>query len=85
VNSVIKAIRYVIFYLMLWFRGIFMIISRPLAGLFMLGGIIFLLFMGLDKPSISCFIVSFCIFILMQVYDTVLLKINPTDVTYYLK
>lgn len=72
----------IIFYPMMWLRGIFLLVGKVLQGLFLLGAI-FILFAGQGHDyfwtlflTFSGF--SFFFFLLTQFYDQILLKLNPT-------
>lgn len=69
-----------VFYPLLWLRGLLIRVGRFLAGLFMFG-VLLSFFVG-DIPtkiSIAWGLLSFALFMLCQFYDWVLVKLNPTD------
>jgi hypothetical protein len=71
-------LRSLIFYPMLWLRGISGLILMILGGLFLLGGIFTLIGIGLRFQTIMFFGFSFACFMIRQTYDQILLKLNPT-------
>lgn len=71
-------LRIIIFYPMMWLRGLFLWASNVIGGLFFIGGLIFLLG-GFDKwIALMYFGLSFGIFVLKLTYDQILLRLNPT-------
>lgn len=80
-SQLIKILKSVIFYPMLWLRGIFLSIGKFISGLFLLGLILGLLFRAPIGYLIGCGIFSFGSFLLTFFYDQILLKLNPTDTT----
>lgn len=71
-------IRSVIFYPMLWLRGVFLTVAKIIGIIFTVGfletiifprGFILTLLMGL---------LAFSVFMLRQKYDSILLNLNPT-------
>ena len=80
-----RILKAIIFYPMLWLRGIFLLVGRLIGGLFFLGFIIFMCAKLLGVEYVSWWDVglfglfSFVIFLLLQFYDQILLWLNPTD------
>lgn len=77
----IKILKSIIFYPMLWLRGLFKLGFKIISVIFLLGGIIFLIIgseeMGMEN-IILAFVGSFVFFIIGMLYDQILLKLNPT-------
>jgi hypothetical protein len=80
-NQVIKILKSVIFYPMLWLRGLFLRVGKFISGLFLLGLILGLLFRAPIGYLIGCGIFSLGSFLLTFFYDQILLKLNPTGNT----
>ncbi len=77
-------VKVIIFYPMLWLRGLFLLASNILGGFFFIGGLISWI-AGTDKWMILVgFGLSFTFFILRHFYDQILLKLNPTGQELYL-
>ncbi len=75
----------VLFYPMLWLRGIFVRIGRLIAGILLLATIG--LFFSPDIPWDKHVVIgalSFGTFLLCEFYDRILLKLSPNDVNYFL-
>lgn len=80
-----KILKSILFFPLLWLRGLFIRIGRIIAGLFLFGAIGGF-FMG-DLPvtlPIVCGVMSFALFMLCEFYDWLLLKLNPTNTVYIL-
>jgi len=77
----IKILKSIIFYPMLWLRGLFKLGFKIISVLSLIVGVILLL-MGSEEigrnPMIFSFIGSFVFFIIGMLYDQILLKLNPT-------
>lgn len=75
----VKILKSIVFYPLLWLRGIFKGISKFISGAFLLLFIIslFIKQMGLTVKIIFAFF-SFIFFMLAFFYDQILLKLNPT-------
>jgi hypothetical protein len=72
----------IIFYPMMWLRGIFLLVGKVLQGFFLLGALL-ILFAGRGQDYfwpmlLMCSGFSFFFFLLTQFYDQILLKLNPT-------
>ena len=84
--SLLKSI---IFYPMMWLRVPFLMLGKFLAGIFLLGGILFLFIgSGVEGATgliVTCFVLSFVFFLLNIFYDQILLKLNPTGNDLFLK
>lgn len=81
-NKILKLLKSIIFYPMLWLRGVLLGICKIISGVFLLGFIVSL-FYGKSAPlsmKIILGVLSFIFFILSFWYDTLLLKLNPTDI-----
>lgn len=79
-----KALIYLVFYLMLWIRPIFISIGKLIAGFLMLVfimGIIQLFLLPNNigwTRTIGIGVTSFIVFMLTEYYDNILLRLNPT-------
>jgi hypothetical protein len=78
-----KIIISTIFYLMMFFRKPFLIVGKFIGGIFFLGFLI-AIFSGATQMIFACLIISFVFFMLCYFYDTLLLKLNPTNNDLYL-
>ncbi len=75
-----KILQSLLFYPLLWLRGLFIRVGRILAGLLLLGTVLSLFFGGVPvKATIAWAVMSFALFMLCHFYDVVLIKLNPTD------
>lgn len=82
-----RFLKAIIFYPLLWLRGIFMLIGKIIGGLILLSFIICVAgkLLGMLPDEASWWdvgfigLVSFVIFLLLEFYDQILLKHNPTD------
>lgn len=89
-KRIFRPLIFVIFYLMLWMRGIFKLLSNFIAGLSLIVSIIVLIHYFVEGKSEyallgwTAFIVGFIVFLIGNFYDSILLKINPTDKEYTL-
>jgi hypothetical protein len=70
---------------MLWLRGLFTLIGKFLAGFFTLGFLLLLVMRfvyGVKGPPWGAIVASgvfgFVAFLLLEFYDSILLKLNPT-------
>ena len=80
-EQLIKVLKSVVFYPMLWLRGIFRLVGKGLSGLFLLG-LILGLFIHLSVGILILFgVFSLGFFLLTFFYDQILLKLNPTGNT----
>lgn len=77
-KPIVKAIISLIFYPMLWLRGLFQRIGNFLSGFFLLGLILGLFLHAPIGFLIGCGVFSFGFFLLTHFYDQILLKLNPT-------
>lgn len=79
----------VIFYPMMWLRVPFLMVGKFLAGILLIGGLVFLLLgggaEGANSIIIFSFGMSFLFFLLTIFYDQILLKLNPTGNDLFLK
>ena len=80
-SRVIKLLKSLIFYPMLWLRGLFLGVGKFISGFFLLGLILGFLFHAHIGYLIGCGILSFGAFLLTFFYDQILLKLNPTGTT----
>ena len=84
-GSNMRFMKAVIFYPMLWLRGIINLIGRFVAGLFLLGFIFVCCAKLLGVEYVRWWdvgligLMSFVIFLLLEFYDQILLRLNPTD------
>lgn len=81
----LKVVRYMIFYPMLWFRGLSRILLGLLAGLFFIGAII----LTFAKEFFCMDTIMFIVFgmitlIIRELYDEILVRVNPTNMELYL-
>ena len=81
-----KIIKALLFYPLLWLRGIVLRIGRLLSGLCLLGVASMLILKSIDKaPNLEwtqilmSAVMAFAIFMLLEFYDQLLLKLNPTS------
>lgn len=85
----VKIIKSIIFYPMLWLRKIIKVVLKLLSGLSFLSAIAyfvtgFILKISVEtmcKKAVIMLILSFITFIISVLYDLILLKLNPTDTT----
>lgn len=80
----IRVVKGLVFYPMLWLRGILIWLLLALSGLFLLGGIFMWIVTGLEFGTGLMLGLSFVLFLFRQAYDHILIKINPTDNFLYL-
>ncbi|PCE67546.1 hypothetical protein B6G00_04150 [Salinivibrio sp. YCSC6] len=75
----INLLRNIIFYPMLWLRGIFVGLGRLISGLCLIVAVISLFFERLETAmTIWMVVASFGFFMFNMIYDSILLKLNPT-------
>jgi hypothetical protein len=79
----VKDLRGLVFYPLLWLRGLFVVLSRVLSVLGMLaavavGTVSLLSHQNLWPLAGICAASSVLAFLLLELYDTVLLRLNPT-------
>lgn len=79
-----KFIKGLIFYLMLWVRGIFMIVVNPLSFICMIIGFLILYINGLCFSGFFMLGSSFLLFLMGELYDQILAKLNPNDEIKYI-
>lgn len=81
-----KIIKSIIFYPMLWMRGVFITFGKIVSSIMLLG-FIASLFIKEWPLSITLTYLGFGlgVFILMQYYDRIFLKLNPNDSTLILE
>lgn len=77
-----KVLKSLIFYPMMWLRGIFLLAGKVLQVIFLLGAIL-ILFAGQGHDYFWTMLLtfsgfSFFFFLLTHFYDQILLKLNPT-------
>lgn len=76
----INILKGIVFYPLLWLRGILVKLGRLLAGLLLFAALTSLFFDEMPtKLSIAWAVMSFALFMLCHFYDWVLTKLNPTD------
>lgn len=77
---IMKAIKGIIFYPMLFVRGVFIAISK-VAGFMLLFGFFITLFLNGVSWELKLYlvVVAFILFLLRHFYDVILLKLNPTN------
>lgn len=84
-----KILKALIFYPMLWLRGIFLTIGSIASRLLLIIAIAVLLFTQSSQHNewvaYILFAASFGFFLLNHFYDLILLKLNPTDCELYLE
>ena len=84
-RMLVKIIKSLIFYPMLWLRTIFKFVLNCIAVLSFLMSILNIVNVGglsRDYSSFALFLgISFVAFLLSFLYDIILLKLNPTDIT----
>lgn len=74
-----KIVKSVIFYSMMWLRGISSMLLGIIGGLSLLSGIGWFFVKGiLFEGTWICLVGSFICFMLREYYDHLLLKLNPT-------
>lgn len=81
----IKILSYMIFYPMLWFRGISRVLLGILGSLFFIGAIILTFakeFFCMD--TIMFIIFGLITFTVREIYDSILLKVKPEDMDLFL-
>ncbi|CAK3333889.1 conserved hypothetical protein [Vibrio crassostreae] len=70
----------VVFYPLLWLRGLLIRIGRLIAGLLLFSALLSALMGELPTQiSITFAVMSFALFMLCHFYDWILIKLNPTD------
>lgn len=83
-----KILTGIIFYPMLWLRGIFFAISTLLSGFLLLMAVFWFVVNPeheFSKPVLMPLGLAFLLFMFRWVYDEILLKLNPTDHVLYLE
>ena len=76
----INVLKGIVFYPLLWLRGIVIKVGRLLAGLLLFAALLSLWVGDIPtKISIAWAVMSFALFLLCHFYDWVLIKLNPTD------
>ena len=80
-STMLKFIKGLLFYLMLWIRSIFMIVVRPLSFICMIIGILILYINGTCFSGLFMIGGSFSLFLIGELYDQILLKLNPNKTT----
>ncbi|HFU0470685.1 TPA: hypothetical protein ACGTTL_002458 [Vibrio parahaemolyticus] len=76
----------IIFYPLLWLRGLLIKIGRFLAGFLLLAALVTAFLPEIDKAFTTILaVMSFTLFMLCHFYDWVLLKLNPTGHTLILE
>lgn len=83
-STMLKFIKGLLFYLMLWIRSIFMIVVRPLSFICMIIGFLILYINGTCFSGLFMIGSSFSLFLIGELYDQILLKLNPNKTTYNL-
>lgn len=78
ISTIIYCLRSLLFYPLLFLRGIFLNVSKFLIGLTFLAFITTLLFKAPSKMTIIFISISFSLFLLSFFYDLLLIKLNPT-------
>lgn len=76
----------VLFYPMLWFRAIVLIVGRFVSSVGMIAAVIMALVSCLTIHRLwleagLCTLGSFIIFLMLQIYDSILFRLNPTGRT----
>lgn len=84
--SCMNFLKALLFYPLLWLRGLVLAIGRVLSGLLLLASLIIVIVkLNSDTNNISWLnalipaITGFVIFMIMEFYDQILLKLNPTN------
>ena len=80
--NVLNVLKSILFYPMMWLRGIFLLVGRFLQGFFLLG-LIMVIFIGRGQEYFWMLLFtfaggSFSFFLLTRFYDQILLRLNPT-------
>lgn len=87
-ERMVKMMKSMIFYPMLWLRGLITILLRMLSGLSFLVGLILVgALFGEEHYALILLLVfgqSFLFFLMAFFYDKILLKLNPTGVDLFL-
>ncbi len=83
-----KIIRFLLFYPLLWMRGLFLAIGKILSFICVTSSALMGILKMTDQFSniewsqiIPLALVGFALFMLMEFYDMLLLKLNPTGAT----
>ncbi len=76
----------VLFYPMLWFRAIVLIIGRFISSVGLIAALIMALGSCITRHRLwletgLCALISFVAFFLLQIYDSILFRLNPTGRT----
>ncbi|RNA65314.1 hypothetical protein CR163_008835 [Prosthecochloris sp. ZM_2] len=80
--NVLNALKSILFYPMMWLRGVFLLVGKILQGFFLLG-LILVLFIAQGQEYFWTLVLmfaggSFSFFLLTHFYDQILLRLNPT-------
>lgn len=76
-----KILRSIVFYPMLWLRGLMLLVGKVLGGLFLIVGVVGFVAKFPMGLSILMIVLSIVTFVISFTYDLILLKLNPTGQT----